>query len=68
MKIEQETYPENHFKLRPWSDKPRFFCFIEYGHDRYQKNPLSMEISKMSSYLADKIHLEKVTGQNVVKN
>jgi hypothetical protein len=27
-----------------------------------------MEISKMSSYLGDKIHLEKVTGQNVIKN
>jgi hypothetical protein len=38
---------------------------IECGHDGYQKNPLSMEISKNSSYHGDKMQIEKVTGQNV---
>jgi hypothetical protein len=27
-----------------------------------------MQISKKSSYLSDKMHLEKVTGKNVMKN
>jgi hypothetical protein len=44
------------------------FFFIEYGHDGYQKNPLLMQISKKSIYLSDKMHLEKITGKNVIKN
>jgi hypothetical protein len=58
----RETIP---LRSRPY--KPRIF-FIEYGHDGYQKNPLSMQISKKLSYLNDKLHLEKVTGKNVMKN
>jgi hypothetical protein len=44
------------------------FFFIEYGHDGYQKNSLLMDISKKSSYYCDKMHIEKVTGQNVMQN
>jgi hypothetical protein len=40
--------------------------FID-GYDGYQKNPLSMQILKMSSYHSDKVHIEKVTGKNVMK-
>jgi hypothetical protein len=32
------------------------------------KNPLSMLIPKKSTYLSDKMHLKKVTGQNVLRN
>jgi hypothetical protein len=32
------------------------FCFIEYGHDGYQKNPLSIQIPENSNYLCDKMH------------
>jgi hypothetical protein len=42
--------------------------FIEYGHEGYQKNPLSTQISKKSSTYSDKMHLEKVTGKIVMKN
>jgi hypothetical protein len=45
--------------------KVKNFFFIEYGYDGYQKNLLSMQISKKLSYLSDKMHLEKVTGKNV---
>jgi hypothetical protein len=44
------------------------YFFIEYGHDGYQKNPFSVQISKKSSYLSDKMHLEKGKGKNVLKN
>jgi hypothetical protein len=58
----RETIP-----LRSRPNTPRIF-FIEHGHDGYQKNPLLMQISIKSSYLSDKMHLEKVTGKNVMKN
>jgi hypothetical protein len=33
--------------------------FIEYGHDGYQKNPLSMQIPEKSTYSYPKQHILK---------
>jgi hypothetical protein len=43
------------------------FFFIEYGHDGYQKNPITMQISKKSSYLSDKMHQEKLQAKMLRK-
>jgi hypothetical protein len=56
----RETIP-----LRSRHNKPRIFF---HDHDGYQKNPLSMQISKKSSYRSGKMHLEKVAGKNVMKH
>jgi hypothetical protein len=46
MKIGQETYPENNFKFKAIALISQEMFFIEYGQYGYQKNPLSMQISK----------------------
>jgi hypothetical protein len=38
MKIDQKTYPEKHFFMP--SLKSQEICFLEYGHDGYQKKPI----------------------------
>jgi hypothetical protein len=52
MKIGQGTYPET-TKPRP---KNQEIFFLEYGHDGYQKNPLSIQIPEKSTFLCDKMH------------
>jgi hypothetical protein len=53
--------PKTTSNLRPRPIKPRMS--FEFGHDRYPKNPLSMEISEQLSYIGDKMHLEKVISK-----
>jgi hypothetical protein len=58
--------PKTTSNFSPRPDKPRIF-FIEYGHDGYHENSLSIQILKKSSYLSDKMHIKKVSGKNVMK-
>jgi hypothetical protein len=48
-------------------NRPRIVFNECGGHDGYQKNPLSMQISKKSSYLIDKMHLEKLQAKILQK-
>jgi hypothetical protein len=55
MKIDQETYSGNHFKK---------FFFIEYGHDGWVSKESSFDANfKKSSYLTNKMHLEKLQAR-----
>jgi hypothetical protein len=40
--------------------------FSEIGHDLYQKTQNFMLISKMQTYLSDKMHLKKVITKNML--
>jgi hypothetical protein len=55
-KLVKQSIPKTTTNFRPRPNKPRNFFFIEYGHDGYQKNPLSIQIPKKSTYLSDKMH------------
>jgi hypothetical protein len=55
MKIARKPIPKITSNFRPRHNNSRHFL-IEYGHDGYQKNPLSRQIPKKSTYLYDKMH------------
>jgi hypothetical protein len=47
----------------PLMSRPKKTGIFFHGHDGYQKNPLLMQISQMSSYITDKCTYKKVQAK-----